>query len=209
MASILVVCTGNVCRSPIAEGLLRASFRARFGDGAPVVDSAGTAGWEGSGADPSSVMAAAERGVDISSHRARRLSDGDLGSASLVLAMSTEHRDALAAHAPEILDRTFTLKELVRLLEALPDAPQDADPGRQLASRVVEAAALRRTGFEGNPWDDDVMDPLGMPAGAFRAVAWELQEWCARLADGLFGRAPAPSVAATGDRAAVTPPEDE
>ncbi|MGZ8625275.1 MAG: arsenate reductase/protein-tyrosine-phosphatase family protein, partial [Actinomycetota bacterium] len=47
MASILVVCTGNVCRSPVAEGLLRAALERRFGERAPVVASAGTAGWEG------------------------------------------------------------------------------------------------------------------------------------------------------------------
>ena len=45
MARVLVVCTGNVCRSPIAEGLLRAAFAERLGDGAPEVSSAGTMGW--------------------------------------------------------------------------------------------------------------------------------------------------------------------
>ncbi|HEX7248513.1 MAG TPA: hypothetical protein VF351_10495, partial [Actinomycetota bacterium] len=44
MTSILVVCTGNICRSPIAEGMLRVALQARFGDDAPTVSSAGTWG---------------------------------------------------------------------------------------------------------------------------------------------------------------------
>jgi len=187
MATVLVVCTGNVCRSPIAEGLLRAALQARLDGAAPTVVSAGTMGWEGSGADPASVEAAAERGVDISEHRAREVRPDEVAAAELVLAMAREHADALADLAP---GRTFTLKELVRLLEALP-APGPGDPDALLVARVADADELRRRGFEGNPYDDDVADPLGMPLESFRAIAWELDEWCGRLTDGLFGRHPA------------------
>ncbi|HJS25543.1 MAG TPA: low molecular weight phosphatase family protein [Actinomycetota bacterium] len=186
MARVLVVCTGNVCRSPIAEGMLRAAFVERLGDEAPDVVSAGTMGWEGSGADPSSIAAAAERGVDISGHVARALSTVDVRSADLVLAMSSEHANAVVRGEPEAAPRTFTLKELVRLLEALPDPT-----GQDLRSRVGAAHAVRTEGFDGNPHDLDVADPLGMPLQSFRAVAWELEAWCGRLADGLVGRAPA------------------
>jgi protein-tyrosine phosphatase len=186
MGSILVVCTGNVCRSPIAEGLLRAAFRTRLGPGAPTVSSAGTTGWSGSGADPNSVEAAAERGVDIADHRARELTARDIGPATLILGMSSEHGREVVAQDPEAAPRTFTLKELVRLLEALPPAT-----GGDLASRVAAADALRGSGFAGNPYDQDVADPLGMPLDSFRAVAWELDEWCARLVDGLLARAEA------------------
>jgi len=186
MARVLVVCTGNVCRSPIAEGLLRAALEARLGDQAPSVASAGTMGWEGSGADPASVEAATERGVDISAHRARELRSEEVLAADLVLAMAREHEDALAHVAPT---RTFTLKQLVRLLEALP-TPGPGDPDAMLTARIADADDLRRNGFEGNPYDEDVADPLGMPLESFRAIAWELDEWCGRLTDGLFGRQP-------------------
>src|SRR6266511_914928 len=126
MARVLVVCTGNVCRSPIAEGLLRAAFAERMGHDAPEVASAGTMGWTGSGADPNSIRAAAERGVDISDHLAREISDEDVARADLVVAVAPEHARALAAEAAS---RTFTLKELVRLLEALPEI-EDASLGR-------------------------------------------------------------------------------
>jgi protein-tyrosine phosphatase len=195
MARVLVVCTGNVCRSPIAEGLLRAAFLERLGDGAPAVASAGTMGWAGSGADPNSIAAAAERGVDISGHVARTLSTAGIASADIVLAMSSEHALAVVRDAPAAAARTFTLKELVRLLEALPEPAA----GQDLGARVAAADALRTGGFEGNPHDLDVADPLGMPLQSFRAVAWELEEWCGRLADGLVGRAPARAGLAEGE----------
>ena len=176
------MCTGNVCRSPIAEGLLRAAFAERMGPDAPEVASAGTMGWTGSRADPSSIRAAAERGVDISGHRAREVSEDDVARADLVVAMAPEHAHAFAGEAGS---RTFTLKELVRLLEALPET-EDASPGR-LSERIAQADRLRRAGFEGDPRDEEIGDPLGMPPDAFRAVAAELDAWCSRLADGLVG----------------------
>jgi protein-tyrosine-phosphatase len=192
MASILVLCTGNVCRSPIAEGMLRALLAERFEGSAPAVASAGMAGWEGSGADPGSVAAAAELGIDISAHRARQVDVDEVRGATVVLAMAGEHRDELSRLLPEAAGRTFTLKELVRLLESLPKDAPDGDPGDVLARRVDDAAALRRD--RGGPTarrDDDVTDPLGRRMGIFRAVASDLREWCGRLVVGLFGPVPA------------------
>lgn len=195
MASILVVCTGNVCRSPLAEGFLRAALEGRLGASAPTVSSAGTAGWEGSPAMPESVAAAAERGVDISGHHGRALVNEHVGGADLIVGMAAEHRDAVARSVPDAAGRTFTLKELVRLLDALPPADASGPPAEALAARPAEADRLRRSGFEGNPHDEDVVDPLGMPLDSYRAVAWELDEWSRRLADGLFGLAPANAAA--------------
>ena len=187
MNSILVVCTGNICRSPIAEGFLRAALARRLRANTPEVTSAGTAGWDGSGAMPESVQAARERGVEIGSHVARRL-DGAHLDADLIVTMAGEHRDAIMAWAPETTDRVFTLKELVRILESM--APVTS--GMDLASRVAAAAERRRGGFPGNPLDDDVVDPLGMPLDSYRAIAWELDEWTERLAEGLAGPAAVP-----------------
>lgn len=189
MASILVVCTGNVCRSPIAEGMLRAILQTRFGDAAPSVASAGTAGWVGSAADPSSIAAAAELGIDISAHRARHLEAHDVADVSLVLAMATEHRDAASRLLPGAVGRIFTLKELVRLLEDLAEAPPSGQPDDVLAAQVSAADASRFGAIRDLRRDEDVMDPLGMPPEAFRAVARDLDDWCTRLVDGLFGRA--------------------
>lgn len=197
MASILVVCTGNVCRSPIAEGMLRSILRSRFGDAAPSVASAGTAGWVGSAADPSSIAAAAELGIDISAHRARQLEHDLVTAASLVLAMASEHRDAAFRLFPGTAGRIFTLKELVRLLEELSGVPPIGKPDDVLASQVSAAHASRSGAIRDWRLDEDVMDPLGMRPDAFRAVARDLDDRCTRLVDGLFGRAPARTAAAT------------
>lgn len=199
MAAVLVVCTGNVCRSPVAEGLLRTAMQARFGASAPTVASAGVAGWQGSSADPHSVASLAERGVDISMHRGHRLVERDVRGSSLVIGMAGEHLEAIARIVPDAVDRTFTLKELVRLLEALPSPPStDDDAVEALERRVADAAALRRSGFEGNPYDDDIADPLGLPLDAFRAMTWEIGEWVDRLDAALFGLEPARAGASGG-----------
>jgi len=186
MTSILVVCTGNICRSPIAEGLLRNAMAARFGADAPTVSSAGMWGVEGSSATPEAVAAAAERGTDIGAHVARRVSAMPPIDDDLVIGMAREHRDALAETGGKVRDRVFTLKELVRLLESLPPVGDGAGPD-SLPGRVAEAAGARHDGFAGNPRDEDVADPLGLPMQSYRAIAWELDEWVERLVDGLFG----------------------
>lgn len=185
MGPVLVVCTGNICRSPLGEGFLRRELQARLTGTAPEVRSAGTAGWEGSGATPESVEAGAERGLDVSAHEARRLHVSMIEEAGLVLTMTAEHRSDVIAMAPSAGSKTFTLKELARLAEALP-VPADAP---DLEERIAQADALRRSGFEGNPHDDDITDPLGLPLDTYRAIAWEIEEWATRMADALVGPA--------------------
>ena len=97
MTSILVICTGNICRSPISEGLLRDALERRFGAAAPSVSSAGTSGLEGSGAMPESVQAASELGIDIAGHVARRLTPAMASEADLLLCMARDHRDTVRA----------------------------------------------------------------------------------------------------------------
>jgi protein-tyrosine phosphatase len=189
MASILVVCSGNICRSPIAEGLMRRAVADRFGAGAPAVSSAGTIGLEGSPATPDAVQAAAERGVVIGEHIARRLTNAMIAEANLVIGLAAEHRDAVAARVPAAADRAFTLKEMGRLLEW--DAPASAKDADTLDARVAAAAATRTSGRAINTYDEDVVDPLGMPIETYRAIAWEIDEWTNRVVAGLFGPAPA------------------
>lgn len=194
MTSILVVCTGNICRSPMAEGFLRDALVRRFGERAPAVSSAGTMGWAGSPASPESVIAAGERGSDIEAHRARELGRSLIDDADLILCMAGEHREAVGEEVPQAARRTFTLKELVRLLEDLPPVPVNDDPST-LADRISEADRLREQGSARNPHDEDISDPLGLPLDTYRAIAWELDGWNLRLVKGLYGAEPDTSTA--------------
>lgn len=180
----------------MAEGFLKELFELRAAEDERIdVSSAGTAAWDGSPATLEAISAAEDREADISKHRARRLAAHHVEQADLVLGMTTDHRDAAIQLVPTAAARTFTLKELVQLLEALPD---DGTAGphanaQRLRARLHQADDLRIGGFEGNPFDLDVVDPIGLSIDTYRAVAWELDQLCTRLVDGLFGKIPAPS----------------
>jgi protein-tyrosine phosphatase len=175
MSGILVVCTGNICRSPMAEGFLRAALVERLGDAAPVVTSAGTAGWDGSGAMTESIRSAQERGADIRAHLARRLTGEMLDEADLVVCMAADHREAIVGARPDVGAKTFTIKELVRLMEA-------SRSGGPFDARVAAAAAARNGSRSGS---EDIRDPLGDPIDGYREVADELLDLSVRLATAL------------------------
>jgi low molecular weight protein-tyrosine phosphatase len=186
MASILVVCSGNICRSPIAEGLLRRAIHRRSDVDVPAISSAGTIAMEGTPATREAVAAARERGVDISRHIAHRLTDPMIVGADLLVCMAAEHREEIDERVPGARDRTFTLKELTRLLE------RDATPA-DIGGRVAAAARGRDEGVltEMDRFDEDVVDPLGMPLETYLEIASELEDWTERLAAGLAGPVPA------------------
>ena len=112
MLELLTVCTGNICRSPLAEALLRERL-------APLdvrVSSAGTRALVGYGMTPEAAQLAADYGVpEVAAHRARFLTEGLLETPDLILAMSREHRRAIVDLAPRRLRSTFTLREFARL----------------------------------------------------------------------------------------------
>ena len=110
MGTILLVCTGNICRSPMAEGFLRQLLQER-GASTVTLSSAGVYSWDDSPATPEAVRALEERGIDISGHVARRLTRALVEEADLVLGMASDHCDAVARMVPAAADRTFTIKE--------------------------------------------------------------------------------------------------
>ncbi|MDQ2102708.1 low molecular weight protein-tyrosine-phosphatase [Azospirillum isscasi] len=99
--SVLFVCTGNICRSPTAEGLFRAHLRKAGLDGRVSVDSAGTHGYHaGEPPDPRSIEAARRRGADLSPLRARQVSAADFERFDLILALDRGHLGQLRRMAP-------------------------------------------------------------------------------------------------------------
>ncbi len=108
---IVLVCTGNTCRSPMAQTILRDHVRNRFGDEDAVrVMSAGVAAGPGSPASPEAVDVMDERGLDLSDHASRPLDDAVMNVADLVLTMTRGHRAAILAAWPEMHQRVFTLR---------------------------------------------------------------------------------------------------
>lgn len=91
MTQILLVCTGNTCRSPMGEALLRHKLSARGLDGI-TVGSAGTGAWDGAPASEGAYLVALEHGLDLSAHRARLLTRDLASSASVILTMARHHR---------------------------------------------------------------------------------------------------------------------
>lgn len=109
---LLAVCTANLCRSPMAEGLLRHYItRAGLADQV-MVQSAGTFASPDKPAISFTVEAMAQRGIDISSHRTRQITPELLRMADLILVMDEEHRRSIFYHSPGYLTKTFLFSEL-------------------------------------------------------------------------------------------------
>ncbi len=121
MHRVVFICSGNICRSPMAERLFLAAAQTR---GAPAVAvSMGTLGLRARRADPHAIDALAEIGLDVSDHRSQPLSVGILRNATSVLAMERMHID-------EVLRRDPMLRARTHLLGSFDDAetPEIADP---------------------------------------------------------------------------------
>ena len=88
---VLLVCTGNICRSPLAEALLQGALRKRNITDVEV-SSAGTGAWDGAPASEGAYLVGLERGLDLSGHRARLLTREIVEQADVILTMARHHR---------------------------------------------------------------------------------------------------------------------
>jgi glycine hydroxymethyltransferase len=114
MKTILFVCTGNVCRSPMAEGLFRHLVEQ---DGRYRVMSAGVGAAEGQPPSPHAVRALKELGIDISKQRSRMLTAELVQEADYIFGMTHAHVNAVALLFPQALEKTFLLREFDDTLE--------------------------------------------------------------------------------------------
>ncbi|WP_213956031.1 low molecular weight protein-tyrosine-phosphatase [Variovorax sp. dw_954] len=109
MQNILVVCVGNICRSPIAEAMLAREFPEKK------VWSAGLGALVGDPADPLSVEVAAANGLDLSKHRAQQVASWMCQNTDLILVMEQGHKAELEQRYPLVRGKVFRLGELQRL----------------------------------------------------------------------------------------------
>ncbi|MBK5308180.1 MAG: protein-tyrosine-phosphatase [Frankiaceae bacterium] len=167
---VLHVCTGNICRSPLAEHLMRDGLRTRLGDAADrfVVESAGTWGHTGSPMETYALSTLATYALDGSAFSARELVAEHVVAADLILGATREHRAAAVVLHPRAAARTFTLREFARLTAGVdPTALPSGDAVERARALVVAAAANRGLVPPERPRDDDVDDPYQAPASAF------------------------------------------
>lgn len=182
MIEILTICTGNICRSPLAEQLLRA----RLAPLPVTVHSAGTRGLVEARMTAEALRLAADWHIpaeDSAAHRSRFLLEGHLTSPDLILAMTRDHRRDVAQLAPARLRSTFTVREFARLAAATSDAQLSAaaDAAGEDASDRLRAAATVVASQRGlvfgpqDPADDDVIDPYGRSWATYQLSARQLE----------------------------------
>jgi protein-tyrosine phosphatase len=173
---VLFVCTGNICRSPFAERLLRLRLDNALGPEAKRIEvsSAGTFALVGEGMMPEAAVTLQRLGGNPDGFEARALAPSHIEAADLVLGMSREHRAAVVTMVPRASSRTVTVREYARLLVGVQPsevASAGADPVDRL--HAITSTAFGRRGYAPpkNPADDDVPDPFGGPMSAYERAA--------------------------------------
>lgn len=181
MFEILTVCTGNICRSPLAEVLLRKRL-----EGLDVkVHSAGTQGLDHARMTSDAQALAAELGADVeaaAAHYSRWLTEADLQSPDLIIALTREHRRKIMDMAPARMRRTFTAREFAHLAEALSDqeiadaaALGGTDQTARLKAAVAVIADMRgRVPAPADPDAYDVVDPYRRSWATYQRSAAEM-----------------------------------
>ena len=119
MYSILFICSANICRSPMAEGLFQIKVRGQTGPWR--IESAGVWGMDGSPAADNTLRVLLKRGIDLSSHLARQVTLDLASQFNLILTMERGHKEALNAAMPQISRRVFVLSEMAGKAYDIPD----------------------------------------------------------------------------------------
>jgi protein-tyrosine phosphatase len=157
---VLIVCTGNTCRSPMAEGVLKTMLRQRGLEGEYDVESAGVAAVDWGEATAETREAAWERGIDLTLHRPRQITSQMTREADLILVMNERHRSRIAVIDPHARERTHIL--------------------RKVAAELKGSEPIGRREIE---------DPYGGPPSGYRKVLKTIWNDLEKGFDGIIGRA--------------------
>jgi len=182
---ILTVCTGNICRSPVAERLLQAGLDQVLPGGFEV-RSAGTRALVGDPVQPLSADIIRTFGGTAEGFAARQLSAKILRNVDLVLTMTSGHRGEVLQLDASLLKRTFTIREFARMLDVLEEREGQSPPGaglngERLAANTklwrklpARAASVRHLALAPDAADNDVVDPYRRSADYYRQMEDEL-----------------------------------
>jgi len=179
--TVLHVCMGNICRSPMAERLLARAVRDRSGDGLVRSVSAGTGGWhEGEEMNPPAARQVRARGGEATGFEARKLRGDFIDEADLILTATADQYDYVVALRPGAADHTFVMGEFGRLLgaldtAALPPAGDAAESVHARGAAIVEAVNRLR-GAEAPLPSDDLDDPWGRGDQTFQRIGDEIED---------------------------------
>ena len=174
---LLTICTGNICRSPMAELVAAAHLKAELPspDSARFrVHSAGTQGLEGWEVNPPAADRLDALGVPWTDFRARLLIEEMVAEADLVLGATREHRSAAVSMVPRASARTFTLREFARLVSLVDVDELPAGDPVERAKALVVAASRQRGMVWVPPAEDDIDDPYGRGAAEFEACSAQI-----------------------------------
>lgn len=134
--NILIVCVGNICRSPTAEYLLKAKMTPATG---PVISSAGIGALVDKPIEATALAILQEHGIDASAHSARQVTSVMLHEADLILAMEEGHLKKLHEIAPQIRGRAFLLGKWQNN-QPVPDPYRQQRPAFEHAYKLIDQA---------------------------------------------------------------------
>lgn len=178
-ATILTVCTGNVCRSPYLERRLQHEVDASWGAGQFEVASAGTGALVGAPMDPLSLQRLSARGGVGDGFAARQVTPQIVGENQLVIVASREHRTAVTRLYPKALGRTHTFLDLAQLADQVSDqelAALPSAPAEYLGGLVKLIASKRALVPPLTPEQALVHDPFGQGQADFDQMQTQIED---------------------------------